>query len=570
MRCNHYNSEIATLKSTMFTSGRAVCARMIAGLCALSVCFAAQATLAAELSRGRQILLDRGLQIQSLVFAVNRPGFSDIDRWRSANFSTINLWDNPNPSLLSQLPAGTPWGRMYSYGAPETRYLSTAEAPYNDSFVSLQYSDEPRDLADAARLGDMAAAYRDWNSRYPDALAYSNFMVNYPPDAAALASYMSVTRPDMLSFDMYPWFYITHERSAPHQWSWYTMMQMYRTAALAGNDGTGAKPIPYAQFLDLTRTSYSGPYGVMPSESFVRLQQNASWAFGYTMVSAFIYNDPDPKSTMGSVMFSGPGDTSPTPVFNYVKEANRQSRNLGPALVRLLSTDIRMLPGTFNGAKLPLPKGVAAWAAGAQNTGGYADYITGIAQRGRDNILHPSAYSDVLVGYFKPLLADKSNCTFVDGLHFMIVNGAWGTPFGPGQAGDPASNSAEWFRIRFDFGTSGFDSLVRLRRDTGLVELVPLQHLSGGDGALYRLDLQLDGGTGDLFAFWNSSKPLPTILAPGAQVLRGAGAIGILVPAVRKKEDARGRRTSIRHRWLRHHQQPRFNGWLKIRTRGGS
>src|SRR6185503_7246998 len=42
--------------------------------------------------------------------------------------------------------------------------------------------------------------------------------------------------------------------------NWYSTMQTYRTTALAGY-GTG--PIPYGQFLDLYRTSYSG---ATPSE----------------------------------------------------------------------------------------------------------------------------------------------------------------------------------------------------------------------------------------------------------------------------------------------------------------
>jgi hypothetical protein len=112
-----------------------------------------------------------------------------------------------------------------------------------------------------------------------------------------------------------------------------------------------------------------------------------------------------------------------------------------------------------------------------------------------------------LIGYFEPLLANNADATFADGLHFMIVNGS---------ASGTAAQSAQWYRLSFDFQSSDFNSLVRLSRDSGQVELVPLTHVAG---STYRLDLNLPGGTGDLFAYWNSSDPLPTIPEPSAASL---------------------------------------------------
>src|ERR1051325_4150371 len=146
---------------------------------------------------------------------------------------------------------------------------------------------------------------------------------------------MQTCNPDMLMFDAYPRHYITMT-------TWYGEMQKYRVAGLAGIDGTGHKPIPYGQYLDLYRTSYTAS---QPDESFVRLQQNASWAFGYTFVEAFVYNKPN-NTGVYPTMFSADGDSPTTPVYDYVAEANRQSKNLGPALIRLKSTDVAMLPGT--------------------------------------------------------------------------------------------------------------------------------------------------------------------------------------------------------------------------------
>ena len=203
-----------------------------------------------------------------------------------------------------------------------------------------------------------------------------------------------------------------------------------------------------------------------------------------------------------SAMFDGPGDSSPNAVFDYVKETNRQSRNLGPALVRLVSTDIQMIRGS---AYTSLPSGISRWGnsdtngsslkwqnSHTANTGGYTDYITTITPYTNSTAnggTVDSSYSDILVGYFNPLLSNNPGCTFVDGLHFMIVNGA---------ASGTAAAAAQWYHLTFDFTGSDFDSLVRLSRDTGKVELVPLTSTGGSN---YYLDLNLPGGTGDLFAF---------------------------------------------------------------------
>lgn len=509
----------------------------IAGLCFLSICQAATDAAGVTLSRGRQILLDRGLQIQALAAWWGTPNQALVSRWENSNFTTINSWDDPGTSLaLKAMPAGTNWSRMYRPGVEWTKTVSSAEMPYVNNLVSMQYSDEERTPDDAAVLADMTATYRQWNSLYPKALAYTNFGWDTPDNLASLQSYAQATKPDMLMFDCYPNFSTGERRDL-----WYSRMQMYRTAGLAGyttGTGTNSGPIPYAQYLNLFRSVNST---TLPSESFIRLQQNVSWAFGYTFVTGFVYDGfSDP------VLFTGNrGHTSPTPVYGYAAEANRQSLNLGPALVRMVSTDLRMITATtgthqetygtwpFYHTKtvdddLALPDGISVWSKGTANTAGYTDYITGITPLGNDNGAS-HVHSDVFIGYFKPLLSNNSNGTFVDGLHFMIVNGAWGTPFAEGAAGDAASASAERFRLDFDFGGSDYDSLVRLSRDTGLVELVTLQHLTGGNGALYRLDLQLDGGTGDLFGFWDSSNPLPTIPEPSVYVLVITGLIGTSV-----------------------------------------
>jgi hypothetical protein len=447
---------------------------------------AAAEAAALELSFGRQIILERGLQIQSLAFVTGTPEPpSDYSLWAGANFTTFNSWNDTNSR--KKLGWTMPWSRWIK--ADFSNELTNNEKNQHLSgLVSLQYGDELNQnlngTLDATTMNTMAQTFARWHSEYGNHfLAHTNFGANNAAKSmtpAALATYMQVANPDMLMFDAYPRHYVTMS-------TWYAEMQKYRLAGLAGIDGTGRKPIPYAQYLDLYRTSYSG---ALPSESFVRLQQFSSWAFGYTFVTAFIYNNPN-NVKVYPTMFSSDGDSQPTVVYDYIAETNRQSLNLGPALVRLTSTDIRMIPGT--GASLP--PGISSWAPGA----GASDYITSITPVQSPAGPASTSYSDVLIGYFEPLLADNGDYPFADGTHFMLVNGA--------STGTAASKS-QWYRLTFDFGQSALDSLELLSRDTGEVELVPLSHLGSSQ---YSLEWNLEGGTGDLFRFASSGVVPPSI-----------------------------------------------------------
>ena len=461
-------------------------------------CFTRSAT-AADLSLGRQIILDRGLQIQSLGFVDSTPlAPTSYSQWANANFTTFSSWYDTNSE--KKLVWTMPWSRWMRTDG--TNPLTNNEMNQHlDELVSLQYGDElNQDLTgsiDATTLSTMASTYASWHSLYGNNfLAHTNFGANNASktmSASGLASYMAATNPDMLLFDAYPRHFVTLT-------TWYTEMQKYRVAGLAGIDGTGNKPIPYGQYLDLYRTSYSAS---VPEESFVRMQESVSWAFGYTFVTAFVYNKPN-NATVFPALFASDGDSNPTAVLGYVAEANRQGRNLGPALTRLTSTDIRMIPGPGH----DLPGGVLRWTPGA----GGNSFISNITPTNSAGGSASSSYSDIFIGYFEPLLADNSAYPFADGTHFMIVNAA---------SSGSAAGKAQWYHINFDFSSGdataqGFDSLQILRRESGQIDVIPLTHLTG---AQYFLDWNLEGGTGDLFRFWNSSLPEPGALGMVALAL---------------------------------------------------
>jgi hypothetical protein len=459
-------------------------------------CPAAREATATEVSDGRRIILERGLQIQSLGFVDSTPlPPANYSTWANAHFTTFSSWYDTNSE--KKLVWTMPWSRwMRTDGTnPLTNNELNQHIP---ELVSLQYGDELNQdttgTLDATTTNAIASAFTSWHAQYgSDFLAYTNFGANNASKSltpAALATFQQAANPDMLMFDAYPRQYVTMS-------TWYTETAKYRAAGLAGNDGTGTKPIPYGQYLDLYRTSYGAS---QPSESFVRLQEFASWAFGYTFVTAFVYNKPN-NTGVYPTLFASDGDGSPTPVYDQIAEANRQSLNLGPALVRLTSSDVWMIPGSGKS----IPAGVAAWSVGA----GGNNFITSITPVTSPGGGASASYSDILIGYFEPLLADNSDFPFADGTHFMLVNGS---------TSGSAAGSAQWYHLTFDFGSSGFDSLQRLSSDTGLIEQIALTHLTGSQ---YALDWDLEGGTGDLFRFWNSTVPEPaglTIL-PVALVL---------------------------------------------------
>lgn len=453
----------------------------------------------APISRGRQILLDRGLQIQAMVF-FDQPGVKnpDIDRFKNANFTAINLWETQNPKLRSQLPADMLWSREYIPGKPPT-YLFPDELPYLPQLMNLQYADEIQDFSPQA-VEQIATAFAYWKTNYPNTLAYTNFggPTGYI-SGTDLRDFMKITQPDMLSFDIYPYRF-----GMPMQ-TWYTMMQLYRTAALDGYtaDGKDSGPLPYAQYVYTALGTSDTP---LLTPSYIRLQQNASWAFGYTFITAYIYNAYNP--TNPSAMFKGMGDEHPTPVYEYVKETNRQSLNLGPALVRLLSTDVRIMTGRIPNDNPKDSDGDPKWIPDRLNSTQMSfghRFITRVSATNIGDINYQVLESggknplpgDVLLGYYKALENSPDGPDADQEAYFMVVNGLIE------DENAPPADTRQRITLNFDFKDSQITSLQRLSRQSGKVEVVPLVH---DKDSLYHLDLTLKGGEGDLFKF-NTGKP---------------------------------------------------------------
>ena len=77
-------------------------------VCAISLCLAQAAF--GDVSFGRNLLLSRGLQIQTLGFVSSTPlPPSDFSLWSGAGFTTFNSWNDTNAE--KNLGWTMPWAR---------------------------------------------------------------------------------------------------------------------------------------------------------------------------------------------------------------------------------------------------------------------------------------------------------------------------------------------------------------------------------------------------------------------------------------------------------------------------
>jgi hypothetical protein len=435
-----------------------------------------------DLTRGHYLLIEKGLQLQAWAFPATFGSFN-LTNWYLSKFTTLNTVWTPY-SDMTYLPAapGIPWSRLLA--TPGYRDITSSEVPFASNLVSLQLSDEQPLTPEI--ISELASIMSELRTKRPDVIIHANQagQGSAQPTVAELQSYMQTAQPDMLMFDTYPF---NGNLTGGSPTALYNVMQKYRLLGLAGNDGTYAHPIPCALY---TQTFTGEGWYHVTSESEIRLNQFAAWSFGYKFISDFLYGNPNYKDT-NTTLFSNNGrDDSPTAIFYQVAETNRQSRNLGLALVRLLSTDVRMVMGQHgSGTANTLPSGITAGLSGVDS------YLTDASATNLGS-KNNGKRGDVIVGFFKPLHEAFDGSQYSNEKYFMVTNGL-------SDASGSASETQQRIRLTFNMGSNNITSLQRLSRTAGTIEIVPLVSDGGG---VYHLDLVLDGGTGDLFKY-NTGAP---------------------------------------------------------------
>ena len=441
-----------------------------------------------SLDRGHSILLEKGFQIQGLcspqIWGGGYPPVPpvqvpDMASFVESNFTGMSLLGNAYCNLYFGAMPDIQWGRW----ADLSSSLRAEELPYLPTMVGFQYDDE-EDVNSPDTLEDAKSWFAITQANYPSVITFAN-QYGGQNTLEELQYFVAYCKPDMVCHDTYPFQY-------PRPWldfssytapRYYSQLGIYRTLGLGGHDGTGTRPIPYGQYLQTYIRQ-----GTTPTESEMRMNMFSSLTFGYKYLQAFCYTTQWPMESTQSILFSGLDDQSPTTRFYEMAEINREARNLGKTLVRLLSTDVGVKKGThsISGGTAENNVPTKVWTADDPNND---PYITNINSVFIDN---PQTRGDLFIGYFKPLVESDDGNDYEDEIYFMVFNGqCWR------DDGD-SYQTRHAIRLDFDFGDSGINSLQRLSRETGEVEDVPLTH---DGGSLYHLDFVLPGGTADLFKF---------------------------------------------------------------------
>ncbi|MBA3481091.1 MAG: hypothetical protein H0T51_04665 [Pirellulales bacterium] len=453
------------------------------------------------MSKGHTILIDRGLQVQGMV---TKDDVFHLDAYEGANYTAINwLWQS-NPEAHGTAP-GFPWARWVG---DENQMPSAGEAPYLDQLIALQLGDEWH-LNDPTVRDRAVNWFNAIRNQWPDTILYMNNFGGQVNDAA-LGDFITRARPDMLSFDTYPFKgdYVTQQPNAPAYGSptnWYGDLRRYRVFALNAEVPLAVYRQTFHAVQDYDQTVYRDP---SPSE--MNLNTFGALAFGATTFFDFTYN------TGASSLFTSPGgDSNPTPAYAQQAEINRRARNLGKTLVHLTGLDSHPNGGLptmdimFHRGKTgpnttdvtPLPIGFAP-DGGAPNT--FSEWVAdrndphmrgwAVTNLGTRN---GGLRGDVIISWFKPLDSSADNPNDVDDqLYFMVTNAFTGTD---GAAADYRQ------RITVNFLAAVGPTIQYLDSGTGEVGLLNLP-FAPTTQTRRQLIIELDGGEGMLFKF-NTGDP---------------------------------------------------------------
>jgi autotransporter-associated beta strand protein len=453
-----------------------LCHAVLAAGAAFTITPIAHAQIA-TLDKGHQLLVNSGLQIWGLNTDSSQYPFN-YNNLTSANMNAV-VWSlgQSNPGVLS---AGQKWGKWVDYlGNPASALDSTENAHYAD-LVAIQVGDEQQSDIENSNGATKAWFNAAHNGNYfTDKLLYVNS--TFVNDVGAFFNFIAGANPDAISWDAYPF-----GTTGVYPYNWLGKAQIYRRAALGSYIGASSTtPRPYGLYL---QTYHGGDGARDPGDLEMRWQQFTAWTLGYTFVDAFTAGGGNT-----SLFNSGNGNNPTQPRYDQFKESARQSKNLGPALVKLISYGYGpniILGKDSAGNTNPVP---IDWPLfNKTNAPPNQQYLTSVSAQnlGTKNGGNPG---DVYVGFFNPLLASYGDPA---GTAYFMVTNALGA-----YLQDPSllvSDCTQQITLDFDFGASTINSLQRLRRSDGQVEVVPLTHLSDNK---YQLVFDLEGGTGDLFKY---------------------------------------------------------------------
>ncbi|BBH22747.1 hypothetical protein Back11_40920 [Paenibacillus baekrokdamisoli] len=449
------------------------------------------------LSRASRVLIDRGLQMQTWMRAIEQEGasFATPEEWKGSNFTTATYYEWPfyNTSFHKALPDAQ-WSLKKDLGGSPTDadkkgFLSSEQAANVNNLITISFGDEE------SYSEDVLKTFTDWfklsHQLYPNVLAHSN-QQSRQWQRDSFETYIKTAEPDLLTFDDYMFSTLGTDKNL-----FTTVLNNIndqRTIALGGFDRTGQSPIAFGQYLLGFKTGKEpadvGPYIITESQvygiPFATLTLGGKWLsmFRWEYDSRyFLFFDKDRK---------------PTPQYYQYAEMARQIKNLGPHLVRLNSTDVFTVPGQYKDESGAIQNNKTPRETPVLNkynrlTHPYLRSMT-VKNNGTEN---NGLNGDALIGFFDPLPGTQSFFGSADMEYFMVMNGlTTGNGLLPDKQHGSGADTKQTITVELNLAKYTPDAIKRVSRDTGKLEAVALKSLGGNR---YQLNVTLNGGVADLF-----------------------------------------------------------------------
>lgn len=429
--------------------------------------------------RGHEFLRRHPMPISALTATVPNPPRSVVDRYVDAfGANLVHQWmDGPGEveawlrhrrgmGFVTWLsPDGTSLVWTGS-GFADTGRVIGGLAPGTPGRRGFQVGDEPNSIAQMDQLGAGIDRVRAVDA---SALLFTN-MTYWVPDVHDLvAHYVTSVDADVVLTGDYNF-------EASH----YTVLETFRRAGLA-------KGVPYWQYLN----AYIGQEtDCQPTHTRSDLlwQAMAGLTYGYTGHFWFFYQaaaigHESATDWGGSILLqpTGTWDSAPTSMHGVVADINRRLANLGKAVTRLTSTDVRFIRAAHPLSEQPID--TASWSPGA----GGDPFLVGVAPAPGQPPL------EILLGFFVDEVGER---------YVMVQNARHTHSTRRPNPPLPGSDSVGTIQLTFDFAgaATGVDRqrLRVLRSVDGVRGDLPLASLGGG---VRRADIVLEAGDAVLLKY---------------------------------------------------------------------
>jgi hypothetical protein len=523
----------------------------------------------AQISKGTQILLNRGLQIQG---NVAWDDYFHVNTYTNMNYTSPNFFSPAELSLLGS-PPGVPWSRWVNdtNDMPPKIQNGVDETPYMSQLVSLEMLDEAN-LNDGPTFTNEVNWFNAVRSNFPNTILYINSYGGQLSDST-LGNFIAQAQPDMICFDSYP-FLDDYNSGVPNTWpytGWYSELRRYRQWGIAANIPFGTYMQTFHAVQDYNQTIYRNP---SPSE--LRFNVSAALAFNSKVLIDFTYNTG--ATSLFSILPNGySGDIYTNQLTGEKQDANRRAQNLGRALMCLqpiydihnqsqtnpappgpvssdpcgclaqgTTTSIMLLQGHYlSGGVTNISPPPISFQADPQTTPNNPanpanSFYTWWEQGKNDPWLKGTVVTnlgtvnnhlagEVIISWFKPLSPLYVGTNYTNEIYFMVVNALTDN-----NTNGTAADCLQQISLNF---ANKFTNVVMLNPETGLLSTNALPVI--GAGTVRQLTLNLNGGDAALFkldtgaAFVGHVPPAKARIAATVQSGRPALNLSQLTPGAR-------------------------------------